>query len=110
MNVGDMNPGVRFAPSAAASVAATRPGAGSRDAEVREVRRAMEQLVASALVEPALSTARSGSLAAGPFAPGDTERRFGPLLDQAIAEHVVRGANFPLVDRLTEHFLGREIG
>jgi hypothetical protein len=85
---------------------ATATGTSRED----EVRRAAEALVSAAFIEPALATARSGSMAAGPFAPGDAERRFGPLLDQAIAERVVRGAGLPLVDRIAQHFLGGRVG
>jgi hypothetical protein len=67
---------------------------------------AAEQLVAGVLVLPVLDQLRESSQAAPPFAPGDAERRFGPLLDQALADRITRSANFPLVDRVREHLLG----
>jgi hypothetical protein len=56
------------------------------------------QLVSIALVQPILAQLRESSLAEGPFAPGDAERRFGPMLDQELAERITRGTHFPLTD------------
>ena len=77
-------------------------GGGSED----EARRGAEQLVASALVVPVLRMMRDASRVAGPFAPGDSERRFGPLLDQRLADGIVHSANFPLVERITARITG----
>jgi hypothetical protein len=66
----------------------------------------MTKLVASALVLPALATLRESPFREGPFAPGDAERRFGPLLDQAVADRVVQAARFPLIDALVKHSSG----
>lgn len=68
------------------------------ETESKSVRQAMMKLVASALVLPALATLRDSPFREGAFAPGTAERRFGPLLDQAVADRVVAGANFPLID------------
>jgi hypothetical protein len=72
----------------------------------KPVREAMMKLVASALVLPALATLRETPFREGPFAPGEAERRFGPLLDQAVADRVIKGANFPLIDVLVERATG----
>jgi hypothetical protein len=72
---------------------------------VEEARTASEQLVSSAFILPVLAELRSSSMSEGPFAPGDTERRFGPVLDQHIADRLTQRSHFPLVDRLTEDLL-----
>ncbi|MHC5113320.1 MAG: hypothetical protein ACYTGP_02685 [Planctomycetota bacterium] len=73
-----------------------------------EAREAAEQLVSSALVMPILSMLRENSRMEEPFAPGPAERRFGPMLDQLVADRIVRKANFPLVDRLTDRLVRNE--
>jgi len=90
---------------------APRPGpsfeaqlrAAGKEREIRQARTAMQQFVSATFVEPLLSQLRSTSQAEGPFAPGDAERRFGPLLDQHLADRMTASGNFPLVDRLEEH-------
>ncbi|NNF43296.1 MAG: hypothetical protein HKN62_09645 [Phycisphaerales bacterium] len=84
--------------SAASTTAAT--------ARADEGRKAAESLVASTFVVPVLAMLRETSQAAEPFAPGAAERRFGPLLDQQLADRIVSGANFGLVDRVQEHLSG----
>ncbi len=64
-----------------------------------------EEFVAAAFLEPLLAQIRESSTAAEPFAPTTAEKRFGPLLDQRIAHNVVRGARFPLVDRIQQQLL-----
>lgn len=75
------------------------PEAGARDAA--------EQFVAQALVEPILARFRASGDAVPPFAPGDSEKAFRPLLDAQIAQRIVRSQNFPIVEavarRLLEH-------
>lgn len=70
-----------------------------------KARATAEQLVAVSLVEPTLKLLRESNDAAAPFAPGEAEKAFGPLLDQAIAERVVRASNFGIVDRLASDLL-----
>ena len=65
------------------------------------------KLVSLAFIEPVLAKLRETNQATGPFAPGDAERRFGPLFDQHLADRITSGANFPLVDALREHLLAR---
>lgn len=68
-------------------------------------RRAAEEFVASALITPVLKALREQNSAAPPFAPGDGERLFGPLLDEEIAFRISRAERFPLVDRLARDLL-----
>ena len=63
-------------------------------------RQAAEDFVAMAFVEPLLSQLRESNDAAPPFAPGPAERQFGEIMDQVLSRQIVRGSNFPLVDRL----------
>jgi len=110
MSVSAIQPGHAEAPLTSLSAAPTRH-AVPMFADVLErahtpredvARQGAEQLVASALVMPILSMLRENSRLEEPFAPGPAERRFGPMLDQHVADHIVRNANFPLVDRLTD--------
>jgi len=73
-------------------------------------REAAEEMVAISLVQPILSSLRESSDAAPPFAPGDAERRFGPLFDAEIARRITRASNFPLVDRLARQLLTQAQG
>jgi len=83
---------------------ALRAGSSGTRAALRQ---AVEGLVSSALVLPALATLRESSMAAGAFAPGTAEKRFGPLLDQHIADHVTSAANFPLVEAIVSKLAQR---
>lgn len=67
-----------------------------------DAREAARSLVAIALVQPVLAMLRESSTAEGPFAPSPGERRFGPMLDQQIADRITQRANFPLVERIAE--------
>jgi len=77
-----------------------------KGAAVDQARRTVQQFVGVAFVQPMLAHLRTTTRAAGPFAPGDAERRFGPLLDQHLADRITASPNFPLVNRLEEHILG----
>lgn len=70
-----------------------------------KARASAEQLVSVALLEPTLKMLRESNNAAAPFAPGEAEKAFGPLLDQAISERVVRASGFGIVDRLASDLL-----
>lgn len=76
-------------PGSAADLAGLRAG---RD----NVRAIAQQLVAAALVQPALASMREGSDAAAPFQPTAAEKRFGPMLDAMLAERIVGASNFEL--------------
>ena len=47
---------------------------------------------------------REHSQATGPFAPNISEKRFGPLMDQHIADRITKAANFPLVDVIVDRY------
>lgn len=79
---------------------------GKRDTDpVTEARDTAERFIASALVAPVLKELRETSQAAEPFAPTQGERQFRSMLDAQVALNVVRGAQFPLVDRLAQDLL-----
>ena len=70
-----------------------------------DLRVAAEQLVATTFIEPVLALARESNAAEGPFAPGPAERRFGMLIDQYLADDIVRSANFPLVGQIERQLM-----
>ena len=72
----------------------------SRGATSDEVRRSAEQLVSATFVVPLLRQVRESSQAVEPFAPTPAEKQFGALLDQRIADDLVRASKLPIVDRL----------
>jgi hypothetical protein len=65
---------------------------------------ASKTLVTEGLVKPVFASLRDGGFAAGPFAPGTAEKRFRPMLDAILADKVVEGSNFALVDRAADRF------
>jgi len=65
---------------------------------------AAKTLVTEGLVKPVFASLRDGGFAAGPFAPGTGEKRFRPMLDAILADKVVEGSNFPVVDRAADRF------
>ncbi len=71
-------------------------------------REAAEQFVGSAFIMPILQSLReSPFLDGGPLAPGPAEKRFGPLLDQAVADGITKRANFPLIDLVLDRLTAR---
>ncbi len=73
-----------------------------------EIRTSAEQLVAATFVIPVLSSVRESSMAAEPFKPTQAEKQFGALLDQQIADEIVKSSNLPIVDRLAKQFGAHE--
>lgn len=73
----------------------------------QQARASAEELVAITLIEPTLKLLRETNGAAAPFAPGDAEKAFGPLLDAEIARRIVRAKGFSLVDRVASDLLKR---
>lgn len=93
-------------------VAAGAGGATEADPDVesaRRARKAAEDFVSIAFVQPILKEFRASNRAAAPFAPGPAERSFGALLDQMMAGDVVRASNFGLVDRLAGDLNSRRL-
>lgn len=68
--------------------------------EPGSARRAAEDFVAMAFVQPLLAQLREGNNAAPPFAPGPAEKQFGEIMDQVLSRQIVRASSFGLVDRL----------
>ena len=85
---------------------AARVGAQMQpDTPKDQARQAVNKLIASAFIVPALQSLRDSSLAAeGPFSPNMAQRRFGPMLDQKIADEIVQGANFNLTDSIIRQY------
>ena len=79
-----------------------RKGLGSED-----IREAAEQLVSATFITPVLSQVRESSMAAPPFAPTQGEKQFGAMLDQRLADEIVKSSRLPMVDRLTREFSAR---
>ncbi|MDY7107797.1 MAG: hypothetical protein SYC29_04090 [Planctomycetota bacterium] len=79
--------------------------AAGRRQQAGQAREAAQQMVASAFIMPVLADLRESPFLSGPFAPGAAERRFGPLLDQHVADRITAGDRFPLIDQITEHLL-----
>lgn len=78
----------------------------SKEAQTNPAREAANKLIASAFIIPTLQSLRENSLAPeeGPFSPNIAQKRFGPILDQHIADNVVTGSNFKLVDTIVDQF------
>lgn len=72
-----------------------------------KIREAAEQLVSATFIMPVLNQVRESSMAAPPFAPTPGEKQFGSLLDQRIADEIVRSSRLPIVERLTRDFSAR---
>jgi hypothetical protein len=98
----------RMAPTRdASSFEAMLAAAGHRQ-RAEQAREAAQQMVASAFIMPVLAELRESSFLTGPFAPGAAERRFGPLLDQHVADRITASDRFPLIDQITDHLLTAE--
>ena len=85
---------------------AAAPGARGADAAAK-IHKAATGLLSQALVMPVLKELRGGSLAWGPFKPGDGERTFGPMLDQRIADRIAGSERVALGRRLEESLMRR---
>lgn len=78
-----------------------------RGAAKDEIRAAAEQLVSATFIVPVLTQVRESSMAAPPFAPTPGEKQFGSMLDQRLADEIVRSSRLPIVERLTRDFAAR---
>lgn len=76
-----------------------RPG----DADV--IRDQAKKLVSSAFLMPLLKMAREDPFKSELFHGGAGEEQFGQMFDERIADSIVNGMNFPLVDEITRRFL-----
>jgi len=73
-------------------------------------RRAAEEFVSISMVQPILASLRETEDAAAPFAPGDAERRFRPMLDAEIARRIVQREDYALVNEVARRMLERTGG
>lgn len=71
---------------------------------------AARRLVSDAFVEPLLREARESSQPGGMFAPGAGEKRFGHLVDRAMADRVVDAHRFDVVEAVERSLLQRVTG
>ncbi len=82
-------------------------GAEKQDDERGRARKAAEDFVAQALVEPVLKQMRETTQAAAPFAPNQAEKSFRTMMDSAMAQRIVKSGNWSLVDRVADRILAR---
>lgn len=101
----DVLAGARGFDAAGAAERGAREG-GAFAERFERAREAAQELVAGAFVKPVLSQLRDSTMAAEPFKPGTWERRFGPVVDQAVANELVKGDGWNLVDVMAERFVG----
>jgi hypothetical protein len=80
---------------------------GGEGTPEERARKAAEQLVSTALVQPIFKRLRESNMAAAPFGPNQMERTFGPMRDAAFAQRMVGSQNWALVDRLAQRMLGK---
>lgn len=88
----------RISPSVERGFGATLGGALRRIDPGKDARKAAEEFVSIAFIEPVLKSLRDSNQAAPPFAPTDAEKSFGPLLDAEIAQRIVAREQYGLVD------------
>lgn len=92
-------------PSASILAPDARLAARARGGDTRALAyEAAKTLVTEGLVKPVFASLRDGGFAAEPFAPGTAERRFRPMFDAILADRVVEGSNFALVERTADRF------
>ncbi len=87
------------------SVALAAARAGKSQAARAE--EAAASFVAVAFIEPVLASMSKSTFAEAPFAPGDAERRFQPMLHSLLADRIAHAARFPLTDAVAERLMGR---
>lgn len=102
------DPGQRLA-SAQHLFASTLNKAREQTPESQEaaVRKTAEELVAITMVQPVLAQLRETNNAAAPFGPTQAEKQFGALQDARVAQDIVRGSKFPIVDQIAQQMLNR---
>ena len=110
-NLVDLRSSAQTDPSSGGFSAALRSAGesskpGAADDRRSQAQAAAEQLISSTFVLPILGELHSSTLAGDRFTPGAAERRFQPLLDQHLADHIVQSAQFPLVGQIRDQLLG----
>lgn len=61
---------------------------------------AARDFVSNTLVKPILKQMREMNQAAPPFAPGPYEKAFAGMVDEQVADRIVRAQRFAIVDRI----------
>jgi len=85
----------------------SRDRLGPAEGKEQRARRAAEEFVSSALIEPILKSLRESNHTAPPFAPGPAEKQFRGLIDTHMARQIAHSSRFPLVDRLARDLLNK---
>lgn len=82
-----------------------RLAARARSGDTRGLaREAAKTLVSEGLIKPVFASMRDGGFAADAFKPDAAERRFRPMFDAVLADRLVEGSNFALVERTADRF------
>ncbi len=66
---------------------------------------AARDFVAVAFIQPIMQQLRETNNSPPPYAPGPAEKKFRALMDASQAQHLVKAANFPLVDRIASDMM-----
>ncbi|MGV6814407.1 MAG: hypothetical protein ACWA5W_05270 [Phycisphaerales bacterium] len=82
-----------------------RSKGGENGDQVAQARKAAEGLVSNTFIEPILKQIRESNDAPPPFGPTQAEKQFGALLDTKVADEIVQGTNFPIVEQITQRLL-----
>jgi len=80
-------------------------GVLNKTGDLADARKAAEEFVSIAFVEPILRSLRESNQAAEPFAPTAAEKSFGPLLDAEISKQIVSRERYGLVDAVARQLL-----
>jgi hypothetical protein len=70
-----------------------------------ETRKAAQDFVSIAFVQPVLKQLRESSQAAAPFAATSAQKSFQQMLDGVLARKITQGTNWPLVDAVEQRML-----
>jgi Rod binding domain-containing protein len=102
MSIADATSAARQDDFASILSRASRGAGADKLTPEQKARRAAEEFVAAALVEPVLKNLRGSNQAWGPFKPGPGERQFRALADAHLSRNLTRASNWPLVDGLAK--------
>jgi len=82
-------------------------GSEERIDQEQVIRNESRKLVAEAFIRPLLAQIREQNNAAAPFGATDAEKRFGPMIDEAVADSMTRPDRFPMVKAVEREMLAR---
>ena len=103
-SAGAPNVGAPTAPELSFEQALEKATVSNREETLREESR---KLVAEAFIAPLLAKIRDDNKAAAPFGPTTAEKRFGPMLDRAIADSMTRPDRFPMIEAVERSLRNR---